>query len=179
MMADKEKAIFRVFIRGTVDAVWREVTKTHEPQQCFFNMYMRTDGLQRGGQIRMRSRNGKYTTVIGEILEFDPPRRFSHTFRFTNFDDPWCKVIYDLEEVEGGVQFTMTLEDLPTGTKTASQMKQGGNLIVNTLKSMVETGKPSFGTRLLFVLIRTMQPFTPKRCRSENWPLPSETRTAV
>ncbi|HHH31292.1 MAG TPA: hypothetical protein ENK57_23500 [Polyangiaceae bacterium] len=60
------------------------------------------------------------------------------------------------------------------GTKTAKQMGQGGNMIVNTLKACLETGKPSFGTRALFVLFRIMTPFSPKRCRSEHWPIDGE-----
>jgi len=107
---------------------------------------------------------------VGEVLEFDPPRRYAHTFRFTNFNDPPCKVIYDLKEVAGGVEFTMTCDDIPKGTKTAKQMVQGGNMIVKTLKSIVETGKPSFGIRMLYTMFKVMEPFSPKSTRTENWP---------
>lgn len=166
-----ERAVFRVFIKGTLQAVWREITKTDEIQGCMFNMRLHTDGLRSGGQVRMRTGSGKYTGVVGEVLEFDPPRRYAHTFRFTNYDDPPCKVIYELKEVSGGVEFTLILEDVPAGTKTAKQMTQGGTMIVNTLKAIIETGRPSFGTRLLYVLFKIMEPFSPKRTRSENWPL--------
>jgi hypothetical protein len=80
-------------------------------------------------------------------------------------------VIYDLEEVAGGTRFTLTIEDLPAGTKTAKQMMQGGTMICNTLKSVIETGRPGLGIRLLHVVFKLMQPMTPKRCRSENWPV--------
>jgi hypothetical protein len=119
----------------------------------------------------MRTASGKYTGAVGEILEFNPPNRYAHTFRFTQFDDPPCKVIYDLRKVQDGVEFTMTLEDLPAGTKTAKQMKQGGTMIVNTLKRMVETGRPSFGIRLLYRLFKVLEPTTPKKCLTEKWPL--------
>ena len=98
-------------------------------------------------------------------------QRFSHTFKFTGYDDPACKVIYDLEQVEGGVQFTLTIENLPAGTKTAKNMVQGGTMIVNTLKRVIETGRPSFGIRMLYVLFKVMGPLSPKRCKSELWPL--------
>ena len=100
-----------------------------------------------------------------------PLKRFAHTFKFTNFYDPECLVIFDLEPKDGGVLFTMTLENLPEGTRTAKQMVSGAKLITATLKSVIETGRPSFGTRLLFVLFRVMEPISPKRCRSENWPV--------
>ncbi|MDX2175028.1 MAG: SRPBCC domain-containing protein [Candidatus Sumerlaeia bacterium] len=170
-MADTESAVFRIFIRGTIQRVWEEITRTDREQPCMFNMVLHTDGLRPGGRMQMRTKSGKFVGVVGDVLEFDPPRRYVHTFKFTNFDDPPCKVIYELVEKDGGVEFTMTLAELPKGTRTAKQMTQGGTMIVNTLKSVVETGRPSFGTRMLFVLFALMEPFTPKSQRTENWPL--------
>lgn len=164
------RAIYKVRIRGRIEDVWHEITKTDEAQGCMFNMWLHTPGLKLGAPIRMRGKNGKYTGVVGEVLEFDPPHRYAHTFRFTSFDDPPCKVIFDLEQCGSEVEFTLTIEDIPVGTKTEKQMKQGSQMIVNTLKSIIETGRPSFGTRLLFVLFRCLEPLTPKRSRSENWP---------
>lgn len=164
--------MFRVLIQGTLDEVWNEITKTDEPIACFFNARMDVGGtLRPGARIAMRTPDGKYTGVVGEILEYDPPRRFAHTFKFTSLDDPECTVIYELEPVEGGVQFTLTIEDLPDGTKTAKQMTRGGTMIVNTLKSVIETGKPSFGTRMLFVLFKVLGPLTPAKSKSEHWPV--------
>jgi uncharacterized protein YndB with AHSA1/START domain len=170
-MAEREKAVFQVWIHGNLQAVWNEITKTHEPQGCFFNMRLHTTGLALGGQVQWRTASGKNVGVVGEVLEFDPPRRFAHTFRFTQLDDPPCKVIYDLAEKDGGVLFTMTLDDLPAGTKTAKQMKGGGTLITKSLKGLVEKGKQPFGIRFLFGIMRVLEPLTPKRCRVENWPL--------
>lgn len=169
-MAETERAVFKILIKGSIQEVWREITKTNEAQGCMFNMQLHTLGLKLGALIRMRTKNAKYTGVVGEVIEFDPPRRYSHTFRFTNFNDPPCKVIYDLKEVSGGVEFTLTCDDIPKGTKTAKQMVPGGKLIVNTLKAIVETGKPSLGTRMLFVMFKLMEPFSPKSTRTENWP---------
>lgn len=165
------RAIFRVHINGTIDAVWREITRTDAPIPAFFNSRMHVGTLAPGSKLAMRTPDGKYTGVVGKILEFNPPHRFAHTFKFTNMDDPECKVIYDLEESDGGVIFTLTIEDLPAGTKTAKQMAQGGVMIAGTLKSVIETGRPSFGTRVLFTLFKVMAPMTPKKCRSENWPV--------
>jgi len=167
----RDHAVFKIFIRGSIQSVWREITKTDAPQETFFNMWMDTTTLGPGAPIRMRTKSRKYTGAVGDVLEWNPPHRFAHTFRFTHLDDPECTVIYDLKEVEGGVEFVMTLENLPTGTKTAKQMSQGGNMIVNTLKRMVENGKPSLGTRALFILFRVLEPLSPKATRSQHWPV--------
>ncbi len=55
------------------------------------------------------------------------------------------------------------------GTKTAKQLGGGGKMIINTLKAIVETGRLPIGTRVLYQIIKLTTPFTPKRCRSENW----------
>ncbi|NOX59836.1 MAG: hypothetical protein GXP29_13405 [Planctomycetes bacterium] len=168
-MANKIRSVSTVMIKGTLDAVWREITKTGEVQGCMFNMQLHTSGLKPGAKIFMRSANGKYTGVVGEVLEFDPPHRYSHTFQFTNFDDPPCKVIYELREAGGSVEFSLVIEDLVEGTKSAKQMVKGADFIANALKAIIETGRPPFGTRMLYILFKVMAPLTPKKCLSEHW----------
>jgi uncharacterized protein YndB with AHSA1/START domain len=163
--------MFQLMIQGSLEDVWHEITRTDQVIPAFFNTRMDRGELKPGSKLAMRTQNGKYTGVVGEIVEVVPLKRFAHTFKFTNFDDPECLVIFDLEPKDGGVLFTMTLENLPEGTRTAKQMVSGAKLITATLKSVIETGRPSFGTRLLFVLFRVMEPISPKRCRSENWPV--------
>jgi len=171
MNGQTTKSVSRVVIRGNINDVWRELTKTGETQKAMFNMVMHTTGLRPGAMIQMRTINNKYVGVVGEVLEIDPPHRYSHTFRFTNYDDPVCKVTYELKEVDGGTEFTLTSEDIPVGTATEKQMISGGDMIVNTLKSVVETGRPSLGIRLLHVLFRLTEPFSPASTKIEQWPL--------
>ena len=118
-MTETTKQVFRIIIEADIQEVWDTITRQGEPLPHFFGSVMHTSGMQPGASIRMRTPDGKYTAVAGEILECDPPHRFSHTFRFTQFDDPPCKVTYELKEVEGGVEFTLISEEVPVDTKTA------------------------------------------------------------
>jgi uncharacterized protein YndB with AHSA1/START domain len=153
-----------------VAAVWEEITRTDGPQGCFYNSLMDTPGLRPGAPVRMRSLDKKFTFVVGEVLEFDPPRKFSHTFRFADSEDPPCKVTYLLEPTEGGVRFTLISEDVPAGTKTEKNMAGGNKFILKTLKEIVETGRPALGTRILYAMMPWMSFMLPKRLRSENHP---------
>jgi uncharacterized protein YndB with AHSA1/START domain len=165
------RQMFRVTINGSIDDVWREITRTDQAMPCFFNMRMHLpSGARVGGGVRMRSVNGKYTGVVGEILEWNPPYRFAHTFKFTQFDDPPCTVIYELKPSGGAVEFTLILENVPVGTKTAKQMVQGSQLIVDTLKATVEGTKLPFMMRFIHVMGALTAPLTPKRCASDRWP---------
>ena len=165
------EAVFRIFIRGPIELVWREITKTDQVQAAMFNMRLHTPGFTPGSPIRLRSKSGKVTGIVGEVLEFDPPHRYAHTFKFTNLDDPPCKVIFDLKTVTNGVEVTMTIADLLDGTKTAKQMRQGAGLIMKNLKSLVETGRLPIGTRVLYTLFAILEPMQPAKVRSENWPM--------
>jgi uncharacterized protein YndB with AHSA1/START domain len=171
-MAETVKLVSKIVINGNIEDVWREITKTDEPQLAMFGAQMHRLALDSGSPIRMRTPDGKYTSVVGEILEANPPFRFSHTMKFTAYDDPYCRVTYDLREVPGGVEFTLTSEEVPAGTKTAKAMKQGGDFICKTLKAIVERGQPSLGTRLLYGVFGVLGPLmTPSRSKSIHWPL--------
>ena len=111
------RAMFRVTIEAPIQDVWDEITRTDEPIAAFFNSRMDVGTLAPGSRLAMRTPDGKYTGVVGEILEFDPPRRFAHTFRFTNYDDPPCTVTYTLEKVAdgtlGGIFCSQVIEHVP------------------------------------------------------------------
>ena len=170
-MAEKEKAVFRIIIAASLDDVWRELTKTNVVLPFFFGSILDTKGLAPGNRICMRTGDHKYTGVVGEVLEFDPPHRYSHTFRFTQLEDFPCTVTYDLRLVEGGVEFTLTANDIPAGSKSAKYMKQGGEFIINTLKAVAEKKPLPLKSRMVLLMCVLTKPFTPTRALSENWPL--------
>lgn len=171
MSEHAQKQVYRTVIQAPIQKVWDTLTKQGEVLPFFFGSVLHTTSLAPGAPIRMRTANGKNTGVVGTVLEIDPPHRYSHTMRFTDLDDPESVVTYELREIEGGVEFTLTTEQVPSGTKSEKYMAQGGPYIVDTLKAVCETGRPPFKARMLLGMIRVMGPFTPKRCRSEHWPL--------
>lgn len=165
------KIVNRITINAPIQEVWDTLTKAGEVQPFFFNSVLHTTTLAPGAPMRMRTADGKYTGVVGEVLEIDPPHRYVTTFKFTNYDDPPCKVTHELEETTDGVVYTLTSEAIPSGTKTEKQMRQGGSFIVKTLKGVVEDGKPPLSSRLILTMISLFAWTTPKRSLSEHWPL--------
>ena len=169
--AQKGRAVFRIVIAGSQQAIFEELTRTDRPLPAIFNSRMHTTGLRPGGRIQMRTVSGGHVIVEGDILEYDPPRRFVHTHRFTSHDDPVCRVTYELRPVEGGVEVTLIVDDLPIGTKTATEMQRGGDFILGNLKATVETGRPTFTARVMYAVFGAMEFVLPARTRSERWPL--------
>ena len=164
-------AVFRIVIQADIQRVWRELTKTDEAQDAVFNAWLHTTGLVPGGRLQMRTGSGKHVLVVGEVLELDPPHRFVHSHRFTQYDDPVCQVAYELKPVIGGVEVTLTVRGLQAGTRSAKSMQSGGTMILKSLKSIAETGRPPLATRLMYVAFDLLEFVLPRRTRSEHWPL--------
>lgn len=164
--------VSQVTINAPIQEVWDTLTTEGEVLPFFFGTVMHTTSLGPGAPIRMRTPNGKYTGVVGEILEFDPPNKYSMTFKFTNYDDAVCKVTHELREVNGGTEYTLTSSEIPAGTKTEKQMAQGGDIITSCLKSCCETGKPTGMAKFIMLMSKLTPGFMqPKQCRTENWPM--------
>lgn len=170
-MSASTKQVYRVRIAAPVETVWEVLTRSNEPLPFFFGSVLHTTILGPGAPIRMRSPDGKHTGVVGEVLEFDPPRRYAHTFKFTSENDPVCRVTYELEPVPEGTRFTLTSEEVPAGTKTEKYMDRGAEFISETLKAVVERGQPTFKQKFFLLMMRLSAFATPERSRSENWPL--------
>jgi len=173
-MADDQNtqdAIFRIVINADINRVWRELTKTDEAQGAVFNAWMHATAMKPGGRMQMRTGSGKHVLVVGEILEVDPPHRFVHSHRITQYDDPVCQVAYELKPVAGGVEVTMRVRGMTAGTRTAKSMQQGGDMILKSLKAIAETGRPPLPTRLMYGAFALLEFALPKRTRGEHWPL--------
>ncbi|MEM9233733.1 MAG: SRPBCC domain-containing protein, partial [Pseudomonadota bacterium] len=149
-----EKAVYKILIEAPIDHVWSELIKTDEVLPFFFGAICRLpDGHKVGAPMAMETPNGKYRSVVGKVLEFDPPHRYAHTLKFTHLEEEPCTIIYDLKEVEGGVEFTLTTKNVPISGKTGKSLVQGGPFITKTLKSLAETGRPHFGARMMLAMI--------------------------
>jgi uncharacterized protein YndB with AHSA1/START domain len=174
-MAEEKKvedAVFRIFIKADIQRVWRELTKQGEAQGAVFNAWLHSAGaLKAGVPMQMRTGTGKHVMVHGRVELLEPPYRFVHTHRFTEFDDPVCRVSYELKPVGEGVEVTLTVLGMPSGTRTAKSMASGGKQILATLKAICETGRPGLGMRALYWLFAHMEFVLPARTKAEHWPL--------
>lgn len=162
----------RTMINAPIETVWAVLVKTDEPLPFFFGSICETtNGLQTGAKMRMVHPNRKIAMVVGEVLEFDPPNRYAHTFQMTNIDEPACRVIYDLKSVDGGTEFTLTIENAIEGGKLYKEMVGAQKFIAGNLKAIAETGRPAFSGRMVGVLSPVFGMLAKKSQRIEHWPL--------
>lgn len=163
--------VTQVIINAPIQQVWDALVREDEILPFFFGTVLHTTKLAPGAPVRMRTPDGKYTGVVGDVLELEPPHKYSMTFKFTNYEDAVCKVTHELKEVEGGTEYTLIAEGIPVGTKTEKQMSGGGKIIAKTLKACVETGKPPLLARFIMLTGKWTAFLSPRQSLSENWPL--------
>ncbi len=168
-----EKAnINRTFIKAPIETVWSTLVATDKALPFFFgSICQTTDGLKPGARYRMVHPNKKLAMVVGEVIAFDPPHTYAHTFRMTNIDEPECKVTYTLVAQDGGTEFTLTIENAIAGGKLIKEMASAQGFIGTNLKALCETGKPAFSGRMVGLLSPIFGLLAKKNQGIENWPL--------
>jgi len=164
--------INRTFINAPIETVWSTLVATDKALPFFFGSLCQTkDGMKAGAKYRMVHPNKKVAMVVGEVLTFDPPRMYAHTFQMTNIDEPPCKVTYELTEKDGGTEFCLTIENAIEGGKLIKEMAGAQGFIGSNLKAICETGKPAFTGRMVSVLSPIFGMLAKKTQRIEHWPL--------
>ncbi len=167
-----EKIINRTFINAPIETVWAILVATDRPLPFFFGNSCQTkDGLKKGANMRMLHPNGKVVMVFGEVLAFEPPHLYSHTFKMTNLDDPACTVTYELREKDAGTEFDLIIDNAIVGSKLLKEMKSAQGFISSNLKSMAETGKPAFTGKMVKVLSPIFGMLAKKRQNVAHWEL--------
>lgn len=167
-----EKTVHRTFIQAPIQTVWSILVATDKPLPFFFGSICDTkDGLKPGAQMRMVHPNRKIAMVVGEVLAFEPPHRYSHTFKMTNLKDDPCQVTYELREKNGGTEFDLIIEGAIEGSDLHKQMIGAQDFISSNLKSLAEKGKPAFTGSMVTLMSPIIALFAKKQQRIEHWPL--------
>jgi uncharacterized protein YndB with AHSA1/START domain len=166
-----ERAVYKVLIKAPIETVWSELIKTSSPRPFFWNSNWDAKRMASGNAYRMVSNGGKTVAVVGDILEMKPPHRLVHSFRLTQLDDPASTVTYTLKETNDGTEFCLITENILAGSRSEKSMADGAKFIVENFKVFVETGKVTFGARIMLAMFAIMAPFTPKSMSAEKWPL--------
>ena len=138
------KTVYVTYIASTPEKVWAALTSTEFTRQYFFGRIAEIEP-KAGGSFIMLMPDGTYD-IKGRVVEWDPPRRLSVTWGvdFEEFRElPDSLVTYEIEPMGESVKLTMIEAhqwDVPDAILAGG--RQGWPLILSSLKSLLETGKP-------------------------------------
>ncbi len=166
-----QRQIWRVVINAPIETVWNTLVKTDAALPFFFGgVWDPGAGFAAGRPMRVLTGDKKNAVIVGEVKEFSPPHRYSHTIYFTQVEGEQPGLTtYELKEVPGGTEFSLISEALPDSK--IGKMVQAGSFIVENLKAVVERGRPAFSGAMVMALQPLIAVMTPKTSRLEHWPL--------
>jgi uncharacterized protein YndB with AHSA1/START domain len=131
--------VYVIYIETTPEKLWQALTNAEFTKRYWFEL---TSDLKVGSQYSLVM-NGT-TTDVGEILEADPPRRLSYTFKHVLDDElrneAPSKVVFMIEPHGKLVKLTLTHEGFAEGSKLLDGISKGWPAILSSLKSLLESG---------------------------------------
>ncbi len=141
---DNPKHVYDVYIRATPERIWEAITSGELTRRWFHGTRL-TGDLAPGGKIQFVTEAGE-SAVEGEVVEFNPPTRFVHTWR-VNYNaemhlEPPSRVTWDITPMGDTTLLRMTHDGFDGETATYKSISQGWAPILNSLKSLLETGEP-------------------------------------
>lgn len=146
----QDKQVYVLYIRTTREKLWEAITSPNLTGQYFFGTRVQSD-FKPGSEISYLMQNPDGTETIpvkGKILEAEPFKKLVHTFR-QNFGEGHMqeyshpsRVRYELEPMGDLVKLTLIHDEFKGDEDTYRSTSGGWPMILNGLKTLLETGKP-------------------------------------
>jgi len=134
--------VYSIYIKTTPEKLWEAITTPQFTQQYFYGARITVvpDHYESLGP------DGSVLTT-GDVLEFDPPRKFVQSWRSAwdpdQAEEPASRVTWAIEPQDGDYcLLTVTHDELGASPKTAASVSGGWMLVISGLKTLLETGKP-------------------------------------
>ena len=140
--------VFETYIRATPEAIWRAITDPAFTARYFHRTAIESS-FERGAAVRYVLPDGA-EAVTGSIEEVDPPHRLVMTWRVLYdpalAEEPPSRVEWLLTPGDEGVTRVTTIHrDLALSPGTSASVGEGWPWILDSLKSLLETGEPLAG----------------------------------
>jgi uncharacterized protein YndB with AHSA1/START domain len=159
--------VLSIHIAVPVERVWQEITKTGSVQRPLYNTLLECE-LKPGSRLRYYSPDKKRVFVVGEVVEVDPPRKFSHTYWFTTWKaGPPTLVTWELQEERGGCRVTVTHSGWTAEHKAPEKSAAGWKEILGLLKQELETGDIPFKVKAMYAVMGLFMFALPKATKTE------------
>jgi uncharacterized protein YndB with AHSA1/START domain len=142
--------VYEVYIGAPVDWVWNAIIDPELTERYFFDSKVGSS-WEVGSSVHFVEASG-IISIEGTVLEFDPPRRLSTTFRYlgdeqTQADLP-SRVTWELTPAGDVTVLSLVHDEFVGETATFEFVADGWPFILSNLKTWLETGttlKPSWG----------------------------------
>ena len=135
--------VYKSFIKATAEQVWDAITNPEQTVKYFYGTAVASD-WEVGSPMTYSYPDGTLASE-GHVISIDEPKRLEFTFQALwdeelKAEGP-CREVWALAEMNGMVQLTIEVYDIPADSKTLEDFSNGFPYIVGGLKSLLETGE--------------------------------------
>jgi uncharacterized protein YndB with AHSA1/START domain len=159
--------VLSIEIKAPIQKVWQEITKTGAIQRATNNTVLESP-MTPGAKLRYYSPSKKRVFVVGQIVEIAPPRRFSHTWKFTMSPDDPTLVTWELAETPSGCRVTLTHSRWTEASKMYKNVGKTWAEILRLLKLELETGDIDLKAKVMYGMMGAFEFMLPKTTSVEH-----------
>jgi len=136
--------VYVIYIRSSAEAVWDGLIKPEFTRKYWAGTHQESE-WRPGSSWKAFAPDGRLIDA-GEIIEYDRLHRLVLTWRNEVFPEVkaegFTRLTYELEIAGDAVKLTLTHESEVADSKMIEGVREGWPLFLNSLKSLLETGKP-------------------------------------
>lgn len=139
-----DRHVFVTYIRSTPAKVWRAITTGAVTKKWYFRCGL--EGKPKKGSVLRYILPDGSAAIVGRVLEAKARKKLVHTFRFEGWHgkEPASRVTYEIAQDGPAVRLTVIHDRLAKSPKTERDVTGGWPVILSSLKTLLETGKPLF-----------------------------------
>jgi uncharacterized protein YndB with AHSA1/START domain len=145
----KSEFVYVTFIRTTMEKLWNALREPEFTRQFWFDTVQECE-WKKGSTWNIKFGDGRLADS-GEVVEIDSPRKLVLKWRNELFPElkaeGYSRMKYELEEQGETVKLTLTHEMDVSESTFIEKVSGGWPIILASLKSLLETGKPLQMTR--------------------------------
>ena len=139
----KPQFVYTTYIQTTPEKLWEALTKGEFTTQYWGGYRVESD-WKAGSTFKFYDPEGNLVHS-DHVVKADRPNSLSYTWKPLQKevpDEPASTVSFELEKMDAYVKLTITHFDFPEDSKMFTMISGGWPLVMSSLKSFLETGKP-------------------------------------
>ena len=133
------KFVYVTYIVSTPEKIFAAITRPEIARQYWGHENV-SDWQTGSDWQHVRADAERPVRIVGKVLACDPPRRLVLTWASPADPAAHSRVTCEIEPFENMARLTVTHDELPAGSKMASDIGNGWPRVLSSLKSFLETG---------------------------------------
>lgn len=136
----KPDFVYTTYIKTTPEKLWQAITNPEFTRQYWG--YDNVSDWKKGSDWKIVDDKGGQIKIIGKVQESNPPKRLVLTWADPGNKADDTRVTFEIEQIEDMMRLNVVHGNFKESSVMASKVSIGWPLVLSSLKSFLESGKP-------------------------------------